>query len=343
MARPLRIEIQGGWFHVTSRGQNRDRIFKDLADAVNFADRLAQLPERFGVEVHAYVMMPNHYHLLLRTPRGGLSRAVQWLNTGYSIWWNNRHGRVGHVFQGRFKSILVEEGQRLLELSLYLHFNPVAVEALGLSKGKRAAAARGLDDANAEMLEKRLQTLRVWRWSSYRALAGYEPAPNWLNTNEILPRAGGSTLDYRALAESRLAALGGAVWSDLHKGIILGTPVFAEQTSADIKLHREHKRPADWSGHVQWSELVSWIEHRRSLPWTELSRKKHDWGRNLAWWAGHRWAGITLRELGEASGGIDYATVAKAIERLPASASKNPELQQALSDITNFVQERLSQ
>ena len=341
MARPLRIEIQGGWFHITARGQNRDRIFKDLADAVNFADRLAQLPERFGVEVHSYVMMPNHYHLLLRTPRGGLSRAVQWLNTGYSIWWNNRHERVGHVFQGRFKSILIEEGQRLLELSLYLHFNPVAVEELGLGKGKRAAAARGLDDADAEMLAKRLQTLRVWRWSSYRAMAGYDEAPPWLSTNEILRRAGGTADAYRIMAESRLAALGGAVWSDLHKGIILGTPAFAEQASADIKLHRENTRPADWSGHISWSDIVSWVEQRRGMPWAEIRRKKHDWGRNLAWWAGHRWAGITLRELGEASGGVDYATVAKAIERFPAATAKLPEQQQAVADITAFVQSRI--
>lgn len=343
MARPLRIEVQGGWFHVTARGQNKDRIFRDLADAVNFAGRLAELPERFGVEVHGYVMMPNHYHLLLRTPRGGLSRAVQWLNTGYSIWWNNRHERVGHVFQGRFKSILIEEGARLLELSLYLHFNPVAVESLGLDKGRRAAAARGLDEADAEMLGKRLQTLRTWRWSSYRAMAGYEAMPAWLSHSDVLQRAGGTTDHYRALAESRLAALGGAVWSDLHKGIILGSPAFAERAGAEIKLHRENTRPVDWSGHLTWSDVTTWIEQRRESSWAEISRKKHDWGRNLAWWAGRRWAGVTLRELGSHSGGVDYATVAKAIERLPASAAKNPELKQALADITDFANSRIAQ
>ena len=334
MARPLRIEVDGGWFHITSRGQNRDRIFRDLADAVNFSERLAQLPERFGVEVHGYVMMPNHYHLLLRTRRGGLSRSIQWLNTGYSIWWNKRHRRVGHVFQGRFKSILVEEGGRLLELSLYLHFNPVAVEALGLGKSKRALAARGLlADVDAAMLEKRLQTLRSWRWSSYRSYAGYEAPPAWLSISELLGRVGGSQEQYRLLAESRLSALGGAVWSDLHKGVILGSPDFAEQASSAVQLDREHKRPADWSNPVTWANIVTWIEARRGASWPELCRRKREWGRNLAWWAGQRWAGLTLRQLGEVSGGVDYATVAKAIERIPQSAEKHQEIKQAIVDL----------
>lgn len=340
MARSLRIELEGGWFHITSRGQHRERIFRDLADALNFAGRLAEMPERFGVEVHSYVMMPNHYHVLLRTPRGGLSRAVQWLNTGYSIWWNNRHQRVGHVFQGRFKSILVEEGQRLLELSLYLHFNPVAVEELGLGKARRAAAARGLDTADAALLEKRLQTLRSWRWSSYRALAGYDAAPEWLSCGEVWSRAGGTPGAYRALAETRLAALGGAVWGDLHKGIILGSPVFAEQAAATLLVHREHAHAPARPAGPAWPEVVAWVEQYLGLPWRELCARRRSWGRVLAWWAGRRWAGCSLRALGEASGGVDYATVAKALERFPAYADRHPEAGQARDEITAWVRTR---
>lgn len=341
MARSLRIEVEGGWFHVTARGQNRERIFLDLVDAVNFADRLAEMPERFGVEIHGYVMMPNHYHVLVRTPRGGLSRAVQWLNTGYSIWWNNRHERVGHVFQGRFKSILIEEGQRLLELSLYLHFNPVAVDELGLGKEQRARAARGLDVADAALLERRLQTLRSWRWSSYRAMAGYDTAPAWLRCDETRQRAGGSPEAYRVLAETRLAALGGAVWGELHKGIILGSPVFAERAYTALQVHREHTHGPNGPGRITWPDVVAWVERCCALSWSDLCSQKRSWGRVLAWWAGRRWAGCTLRELGEAAGGVDYATVAKALERFPAYAERHPEAGQARDEITAWAHEQL--
>lgn len=333
--------MQGGWFHVTARGQNRDRIFRDVGDAVNFSGRLAELPERFGLEVHSYVMMPNHYHLLLHTPSGGLSRAVQWLNTGYGIWWNRRHGHVGHVFQGRFKSVLVEEGRRLLDLSLYLHFNPVAVEALGLGKGRRRAAALGLDDADEAALEKRLQTLRMWRWSSYRAMAGYEGPPDWLTTSALRQRAGGRAEDYRELAESRLGALGGAVWSELHRGVILGSESFIERAAADRVWHRENAHAPEPPRPVTWSEIVSWVEARRGQPWPELCQVRREWGRNLAWWAARRWAGMSLRGLGEASGGVDYAAVAKAIERFPATVERLPEARAALEELTHWLRARL--
>ena len=330
------MEVEGGWFHVTSRGQNKDRIFLDLADAMNFAERLAELPERFGVEVHGYVMMPNHYHLMLRTPRGGLSRAVQWLNTGYSIWWNNRHERVGHVFQGRFKSILVEDGARILDLSLYLHFNPVAVEALGLGKKKKTATALGLGENDPAVLERRLQTLRTWRWSSYRAFAGYDEAPAWLTRQNVLACTGGTPESYRHHAESRLSALGGAVWKDLHRGLVLGSADFAQDACEQLKPGRENAHHANWTGLVPWEAIVAWIEKRGARPWTEICQHRGDWGRDLAWWAARRWSGLTLKELGTLGGNADYATVAKAIERIPARCKKDDGMKKALDDLTVY-------
>lgn len=330
------MEVEGGWFHVTARGQNKDRIFLDLPDAKNFAERLAELPERFGVEVHGYVMMPNHYHLLLRTPHGGLSRAVQWLNTGYSIWWNNRHERVGHVFQGRFKSILVEDGARILELSLYLHFNPVAVEALGMGKKKKAAVALGLGEDDPSLLEKRLQTLRSWRWSSYRAFAGYDEAPAWLTSKTLLDRVDGTTAGYRQLAESRLSALGGAIWGDLHRGLVLGSADFAQTACEKLKPGRENSHRANWMGRRSWEEIVAWMEARRGRSWTEICQQRGDWGRDLVWWAAKRWTGLTLKELGVLGGNADYATVAKAIERIATRREKSDEVRETQDALIQF-------
>src|SRR5437899_9529939 len=152
MARPLRIDVRNGWYHVTNRGNNRQIIYLDDRDRLHFLELFGEVVERYGVEVHGYVLMSNHYHVLIRTPDANLSAAVQWLNVAYSIWWNRRHGRSGHVFQGRFKAVLVEAGQWVLACSLYLHLNPVAVQGLGLSKAEKAMEGKGLAKPDRELL-----------------------------------------------------------------------------------------------------------------------------------------------------------------------------------------------
>ena len=104
MARPLRIEISGGLYHLTSRGNERRNIYRDTRDREHFLELLAELPGRFGSILHGYVLMNNHYHLVLETPEPNLSRVGQWLNVSYGVWFNRRHDRSGHLFQGRFGS-----------------------------------------------------------------------------------------------------------------------------------------------------------------------------------------------------------------------------------------------
>jgi len=144
MARPLRLEVPGGWYHVTARGNARQQVFLDDRDRQHWLQLAGSLPERFGLCVSAYVLMDNHFHLILQTPAGELSQAMHWLNTSYSIYCNLWHRRSGHVFGDRFKSVLVEgQGAWLLELSQYVHLNPVRVKALGLDKPARRAERRG--------------------------------------------------------------------------------------------------------------------------------------------------------------------------------------------------------
>ena len=111
----MRIQFQNGWYHVSARGNNRQRIYLDARDCRHWLALLAEMRERQAVEVHAFVLMDNHYHLLVRTPHANLSAAIQWLNVAYSVWWNRRHGRTGHMFQGRFKAVVVESGKWVLE------------------------------------------------------------------------------------------------------------------------------------------------------------------------------------------------------------------------------------
>src|SRR5262245_59116271 len=121
MARPPRIVRPGAWYHVTARGIERKAIFLSEADRRHFCELLPEWIERFKTMLHAYVLMDNHYHLLLETPEANLSRAMQWLNLSYTAWFNRRRHRSGHLFQGRFKAIVFEPRECALLLSRYVH------------------------------------------------------------------------------------------------------------------------------------------------------------------------------------------------------------------------------
>ena len=125
MARQLRIEYAGALYHVTARGNERKDIYINDKDREKFLEYIQLCHERWGIKIHGYCLMNNHYHLLLETPQANLSRSMQYLNTGYSIYYNLNHKRTGHLFQGRYKAILVEKDEYLLELSRYIHLNPV--------------------------------------------------------------------------------------------------------------------------------------------------------------------------------------------------------------------------
>jgi putative transposase len=131
MARSLRIDVPDGWYHVLNRGVERRQIFPDEGSNAHFLELLGCLPSRFGVRIHGYVLMGNHYHLQLQTPQANLSRAMQWLNLSYGAWFNRRWQRSGPLVQGRFKAILHEPENTALIINRYIHLNPVRVIALG--------------------------------------------------------------------------------------------------------------------------------------------------------------------------------------------------------------------
>lgn len=125
MARQLRIEYEGAFYHVTSRGNQKEDIFFDDSDREKFLEILKRTKDRYRYLLHAYCLMKNHYHLLLETPQANLSQIMQNINTSYTVYINKRHGRFGHLFQGRFKAIIVDKESYLLQLSRYIHLNPV--------------------------------------------------------------------------------------------------------------------------------------------------------------------------------------------------------------------------
>ena len=164
MPRPPRHQIADGIFHVTGRGNRRQDIFVDADDRLFFLDLLDGLTRRHGWLGLGYCLMSNHYHLVVETPREDLSVGMQWLNGRYAQTFNARHAVDGHLFQGRFHSVVVEGDWHLLELSRYLALNPVRGGLCGRAAG--------------------------WIWGSYRAVAGLEPARSFLVPRRVLSMFG---------------------------------------------------------------------------------------------------------------------------------------------------------
>jgi len=206
MARPLRIEFEGALYHVTSRGNDREKIFFMDTDRKAFLELLSEVVDRFSWVCHAYCLMTNHYHLLIETPHANLSRGMRHLNGVYTQRMNRLNKRTGHLLQGRFKSILVEKESYLLELARYVVLNPV-----------RAKMVRSAKD---------------WRWSSYRATAGQAAVPTFLTAKWILSQfSKDMSVATRAYRKFVGRGRGASIWDELRRGNLLGTDSFAEQVA----------------------------------------------------------------------------------------------------------------
>jgi putative transposase len=209
MARPLRIEYPGAYYHVTSRGNEQKDIFKSQRDREKFLEYLASATERYKAVIHAYCLMSNHFHLLLETPEANLGQIMRHINGAYTTYFNIKRKRAGHLFQGRYKAILIEADEYLTELSRYIHLNPVRVG----------------------IVEKPEQ----YQWSSYRSYAGHSNPPEWLRTGFILGCFASNFADaqgiYRTFVEDRIgkefeSPLKGTIGSS-----ILGSTAFVEEIS----------------------------------------------------------------------------------------------------------------
>ena len=225
MARPLRIEFAGALYHITSRGDRREDIYFDDEDRENWLNTLAQVCDRFNWVVHAYCQMSNHYHLVVETVDGNLSRGMRQLNGEYTQQINRRYGLSGHLFQGRYKSILVQKEAYLLELSRYVVLNPVRAGMVKQPEG--------------------------WVWSSYPSHRGLAPCPEWLDSDWLLTQFGKRRSSCRVKFQ-RFVSEGKGCPSPLEQTrhqILLGDDAFVGQftnksDTADLREHSKAQRQA---------------------------------------------------------------------------------------------------
>jgi putative transposase len=248
MARPLRIEFPGAVYHVTSRGDRRELIFEDDRDRDGFLGVLGQAMARHEAQILAYCLMGNHYHLVLHTRRANLSVLMRHVNGVYTQTYNRRHGKVGHLFQGRFKAILVDRDAYLLELCRYVELNPV-----------RAGM---------------VQHPGAWAWSSYLAHTAQVESPEWLDTaglhGYLLGHSAANNKDRRQAVsryETLVAAgVGVPLWeTGLRQQIYLGNEAFVTRMqalaapsragAAEIPKIQRQKAPATPRSLAQWLKV----------------------------------------------------------------------------------------
>jgi len=274
MARPLRLEFPGALYHVTSRGDGREDIYVGDADRQEWLDVLGEASRRFNWMARAYCQMTNHYHVLVETPDGNLSRGMRQLNGVYTQRFNRAHGRVGHVFQGRYKVVLVQKDAYLMELARYIVLNPV-----------RARMVR---------------SAREWPWSSYRAAAGQTHCPAWLSRDWLLgafgPKLSVAENRYREFVSQGRGQP--SPWEKLKNQVYLGSDQFVEQMQGRLEPDRD------------LSEVPVGQKRRVAPPLKEYERASR--GRDEAIVAAYVSGGYTMKEIVEHFG-LHYSRISRLV------------------------------
>jgi REP element-mobilizing transposase RayT len=275
MTRPLRLEFSGALYHVLSRGNRRESIYLNDGDFTAFLALLAEVCERFNWLIHAYCLMTNHYHLLIETPDANLSRGMRHLNGVYTQRFNRRHRRVGHVFQGRYKALLVQKDAYLLELTRYIVLNPVRA--------------------------RMVQTAGEWRWSNYRYTVGKAVPPTWLEMDWLLAQFGNQRSEavsaYRRFVAEGLNA--GNPFANVEEQLFLGDDAFAS-------------RLRDMQKSESLSEISP--AHRRALALSLEEYSKLSTSRDEAMACAYLSGAYKMREIADHFG-VHYMTVSRAVRR----------------------------
>jgi len=314
MARPLRIEFKGAVYHITARGNERKKIYLSKTDYEKFLKYLDDTKKKYNVVIHCYVLMSNHYHLIMETPEANLSKVMHYINGSYTTYFNIKRKRSGHLFQGRFKSIIVDKDNYLLELSRYIHLNPV-----------RAGIVEKPED---------------YQYSSYKTYIA--KSENALITNHLVlglmkHHNGNAKNEYRVFVENAIGIGIDNPSKNIYGGVILGSSSFIKETLKMIKEEyyirdevSNRKELQAVYGMKEVLEAVSSYFNKLRKTGEEIKLSEP---RNIAVYLMKERTGVTNREIGEVFGGLSYSTVAKIYQKIKIDIRKNREMIRKISEI----------
>ena len=309
MARPLRIDYPDTFYHILSRGNEKRPIYYEPEDYLKFLELLGKTAEKFHVKIHAYVLMENHYHLLIRTRQGNLSRAIQWLGVSYTGWFNRRHKRSGHLFQGRFKSFLIEDDRYFTAMCYYIHGNPV----------------------RAGIVEE----VTAYPWSSGRAYANKGAGPQWLTTETMLGMSRGSRKKF-CLEQAAYLKRQESPLKELWHGLYMGGEDYAEECRRLAKAERSPEKPQMrlLQRSVDKKQITEEIFKRLGVDVADgqLTVKKQERrSRDLCIYIMSKIGAYTNREIGELFG-VGYTAITGTVKRAEEKSLKGNKRLQRLTE-----------
>jgi putative transposase len=304
MARPLRIEFSGALYHVTSRGNERRPIFRSDRDRLAFLEFLGIATQRFGWLVSAYVLMTNHFHLVIQTPEPNLSRGMHWLNGKYAGWYNCKRKRSGHLFQGRFKSFLIEKETYFSDVLRYVVLNPVA----------------------AKMVERP----EDYRWSSYRVTAGLcSAAPEWLDLDAVHhsfgPDRATAEFEYRNFVLAKIGCEE-RLWNKLTNAIYLGSEEWTKKMRKLVESkprYDAHPKTQRAVGRPKMHAIIQTLSHQAKVQHQTVCSRDGGNLRLLAAWIGWNEGWITLRSIAAALRLRSEGYISNLIERCERLLGRN--------------------
>ncbi len=319
MARPWRIQYEGAIYHVMSRGIGRGKIFLANGDYSRFLEYVASAREKFNLDIFSFVLMSNHYHVLLRTHEANLSRVMQWIQTAYSVYYNRNHKRSGHLFQGRYKSVLVENESYWHILSLYIHLNPI----------------------RAGMVNK----LSEYKWSSYHDFVNVSKRNTWVNSEAVLDGLCSNNKDSRKEYRKLVREISGResdFLEEIKYGIILGSDKFVEWVQRKF-IDRTKKEDADLPQKKRISDdgvierVIKEVIHNYKIDKaTLLQRKRHIpfEARDVSMYILKTYTGIKNKAVGEMFG-ISISAVNKAAIRINTQSKTSKDFRRKLEKIVH--------
>jgi putative transposase len=317
MARPLRIQYENAYYHVTCRGNSGQAIFSNDADRSTFLDLLGRSSDIYQTEVLAYVLMSNHFHLFVKTPLGNLQEFMRHFNISYTSYYNWRHGRRGHLYQGRYKSFLVDEDNYLQEVSRYVHLNPIRVKL-----------------RSQMTLDEKRGYLRNHPWSSYGGYISQGKRRGFLRVEEVLAYFGGDTAKGRRKYEEFVVeGMSGKIPNPLEKGTghgIIGRNDFIEKIREryiqSATEARELPAVKKILAQVEPERIIRVICEALKVEREELLRRGYKGvARGVLMEMLYRYGGMNQREIGELMG-VDYSAVSVMRKRLSGLQGKDRRL-----------------